>query len=213
MRGPCYGGGKMSVIVAQPAVGGLSVRVATHGLRVGSIWRGAIDVADLDGVAAPQSFSVPPTRAVDGGFVVDADFGAVPRVSVSVSMAAHPDERCLSTVDTTTAATATCHGGIVIALSVVQRYAPTRLAMRFQLHGAHPGSKWINDWYMELPSGVRDGGNSWWNRAHDDGLVAARLTWVNPEAPNRSVSTSFDNPEGGQHCSIQLGTHRLPATT
>jgi hypothetical protein len=39
------------------------------------------------------------------------------------------------------------------------------------------------------------------------------LTWINPEIPNRSISTSFDGPPRvtGEHCSIRLGTHRLPA--
>jgi hypothetical protein len=210
MRGPCYGGGKMSVIIAQPAGGGLSLHVATQGLREGSHWRGAVLIVDLDGVVDDQIVRVDPTPAFAGGFTLDIPFEAVARPSAVVSLTTPRGEECTSTVDTTTTGSATCHGRLVISLSVVQREGPTRLVMVFQLHGARPGSKWDNEGTIRLPHDL-EGWGSWPNKANDDGLVEARLTWINPAMPNRSVSTYFDNPKGGQHCAIQLGTHRLPA--
>jgi hypothetical protein len=210
MRGPCYGGGKMSVIIAQPAGGGLSLHVATQGLREGSRWRGAVLITDLDGVADDQTVRVDSTPAVAGGFALDIPFEAVAHPSAVVSLTTPRGEECTSTVDTTTTASATCHSRRVITISAVQTRDPDVLAFVARLHGVRPGSKWANETsWRSKPETGSSGGYPY--KASDDGVVEARITFIGIVIPNRAVLTTFDGP-AGQHCSIQLGTHRLAAT-
>jgi hypothetical protein len=210
MRGPCLGGGKISVIVSQPSGGGLLVHVATSGLREDSIWRGTMFIDDLDGVAAPLGYIVYPIRAVGGGFVIDADFDPVSRFSVSLGIGSHPDEKCLAVVDSTTRAVARCHGGLRISISAVQHRNPDRLDFVARLRGAHPGSVWNNETSIRSkPDTESSSGGGY--KASDDGVVQARLSWIGIVIANRAFATTFDGP-AGQHCSLQLGTHRLPAT-
>jgi hypothetical protein len=196
----------MSVVVAQPSGGGMSVHVATQGLRNGSRWFGDVTVVDLHRVADSQQAAIPSTQTVSGGFTLDIDFDAVARPSVTASLQAHPDERCRSSVDTTTAAVATCHGGLRVSISAVQTRNPDRLAMVARIRGAHPGSLWSN--WTSWRSKPETGGSGGEYEASENGVVEVRITFVGGYLPNRTFSTTFDGPSG-QHCSLQLGTHRL----
>jgi hypothetical protein len=209
MRGPCLGGGKISVIVSQPSGGGLLVHVATSGLRDDSVWRGTMFIDDLDGVAAPLGYIVYPIRAVGGGFVIDAEFDPLSRFSVSLGIGSHPDEKCLAVVDSTTRAVARCHGGLRISISAVQHRNPDRLDFVARLHGAHPGSEWNNETSIRSKP-VTESSSGGGYRASGDGVVEARLSWVGIVIANRAFATTFDGP-AGQRCSLQLGTHRLVA--
>ena len=209
MRGPCYGGGRMSVVISQPAGGGLSLRVSTKELREGSRWRGAVQISDLDSVVDDQDARVDWTRAVDGGFTLDFPLDAVARPSATVSLFTPRGEECTSTVDTTSSASATCPDRRLITVSAVQTRSPDVLALVAGLHNAHPGSLWAN--WSSLRSRPETFGSGGDFEAGGDGVVEARIFVHGIVIPNRAFATTFHR-RGVQRCSMQLNTHRLPAT-
>lgn len=209
MRGPCYLGGRMSVVISQPADGGLSLRVSTKGLRDGSRWRGAVQISDLDGVVDNQDVRLDSTRAVGGGFVLDFPFDAVARPSAIVSLSTRRGEECTSTVDTRTTASATCPGRRLITVSAVQTRAPDVLELVSRLYVARAGSVW-RDWssFRSKPETFGSGGDF---DADEDGVVESRISIHGIVIPNRAFSTTFRR-HGVHSCSMQLNTHRLPPT-